>query len=118
MKATTMSQGTEFTIGRDVLRTDGLSGSPRCVVVDQVACVVTHLVVELRHGRASSRLVPVDLVSSTLLSSTLVNSMPNEVRLRCQLSEFTLLDYADDISLLPALSGQWGYGEEELLLWP
>lgn len=113
-----MSASTEFTIGSDVLCTDGLGGKLRCVVVDPVAFMVTHLVVEPRHGRRSSRLVPIDLVSSTVLSSTLVNLMPYEIRLRCPLSEFALLNYADDIGLLTASSGQWGYGHEQVLLWP
>jgi hypothetical protein len=113
-----MNETTEFTIGSAVKCTDGLSGRLTCVVVDPVVCVLTHLVVEPLHRRGSSRLVPIDLVSSTLVSSTLVDSMPNEIRLRCPLSQFALLDYADDILLLPFPSGRWGYGHEQLLLWP
>jgi hypothetical protein len=113
-----MNETAEFMIGSAVKCTDGLGGRLRCVVVDPVVCVVTHLVVEPLHRRGSGRLVPVNLVSSTLVSSTLLNSMPNEIRLRCLLSEFALLDYADDIRLLPAPNERWGYGHEQVLLWP
>ena len=59
--------GTEqFTIGAEVSCTDGACGKLSRVVVDPVAQVVTHLIVEPRRGHGEARLAPVGLVSSTI----------------------------------------------------
>ena len=63
-----MSSPAEFTLGVEVLCTDGVCGSFKRVVVDPVAHVLTHLVVEPRHGGGAGHLVPADLVEATTAS--------------------------------------------------
>jgi hypothetical protein len=60
-----MSEPTEFSIGSKVSCSDGVCGDLTRVVVDPVARVLTHLVVEPKHSRGKGRLVPIALVSST-----------------------------------------------------
>ncbi len=103
-----MSDGTEFTIGSDVSCRDGVCGELKRVVVDPVARALTHLVVEPKHGGGPGRLVPVDLVDSA----------GEEIRLRCASSEFDALEHAEETQFLPGASGQWGYGQGQMLSWP
>jgi hypothetical protein len=70
-------------------------------------------VVEPKQRRGVARLVPVDLVESTSNEST-----SNEIQLRCTRSEFDELEEAEETHFLPGASGQWGYGQEEMLSWP
>lgn len=99
---------TQFTIGSDTSCTDGDCGQLRRVVVDPVGRVLTHLVVEPRHERATGRLVPVGLVESAA----------GEIRLRCTLAEFAALGYAEETQFLPGASGQWGYDQQDMRSWP
>ena len=103
-----LSGATDFTIGSEVFCSDGSCGELRRVVVDPVARVVTHLVVEAKHSQGTGRLVPIDLVRST----------DGGIRLRCTTSEFEALEDADDTRFLPGASGQWGYGQNQMLSWP
>jgi sporulation protein YlmC with PRC-barrel domain len=103
-----MSETTEFIIGSAVSCSDGACGELRRVVVDPVARALTHLVVEPGHRRGTGRLVPVDLADSTA----------GEIRLRCTTSEFDALEAAEETQFLPGASGQWGYGQEQMLSWP
>jgi sporulation protein YlmC with PRC-barrel domain len=103
-----MGEPTEFTIGSDVACRDGACGKLTRVVVDPVARTLTHLVVEPEQRRKAARLVPVDLVEST----------SNEIRLRCTRSQFDELEEAEETHFLPGASGQWGYGQEQMLSWP
>ena len=88
-----------FTIGAAVACADGNCGELTRVVVDPIARVVTHLVVEPKHREGDGRLVPLDLVDSTA----------GEVRLRCTKAEFDKLDHAEETQLLPS-SGDLGHG--------
>jgi sporulation protein YlmC with PRC-barrel domain len=103
-----LSGATDFTIGSDVFCSDGTCGELRRVVVDPVARVVTHLVVEAKHSQGTGRLVPIDLVRST----------EDGIRLRCTTSQFEALEDAEDTRFLPGASGQWGYGQNQMLSWP
>ncbi|HZT93669.1 MAG TPA: hypothetical protein VE985_04235 [Gaiellaceae bacterium] len=103
-----MSDTTEFTIGSDVWCSDGVCGELKRVVVDPVAKALTHLVVEPKHGSGEGRLVPVDLVASA----------GEEIRLRCATVEFDELEQAEETQFLPGASGQWGYGEGQIVSWP
>ncbi len=85
-----MSETTEFSIGSEVTCSDGVCGELRRVVVDPVARALTHLVVEPRHQQGTGHLVPIDLVVST----------GNEIRLRCTISEFHMLEDAEETELL------------------
>ena len=71
-----MSGPTEFTIGSEVSSSDGPCGELRRVVIDPVARVLTHLVVEPKHGRAKGHLVPINLVVSTTDGVTLYGGLP------------------------------------------
>ena len=103
-----MSESTEFTIGSEVTCSDGVCGDLGRVVVDPVAKALTHLVVEPEHGQGMGRLVPVDLVEST----------EHTIRLRCSTAEFDALEHAEESQFLPGASGQWGYGQGQMVSWP
>lgn len=103
-----MSAGTQFTIGSEVLCTDGACGELRRVVVNPVARELTHLVVEPRLPDGNGRLVPIDLVDSS----------GEEIRLRCSLSEFRALEKAEETHFLPGARGQWGYDQGQMLSLP
>ncbi len=103
-----MNETRDFTIGSEVVCSDGVCGDLKRVVVDPVARTLTHLVVEPRHRRRTGHLVPIDLVDSTA----------NEIRLRCTTSEFEALEDAEETHFLPGASGRWGYEQGEMLSWP
>jgi sporulation protein YlmC with PRC-barrel domain len=103
-----MSKTAEFSIGSEVTCSDGVCGDLRRVVVDPVARSLTHLVVEPRHRPGTGHLVPIGLVASTT----------EGIRLRCNKSEFEALDDAEEIRFLPGSSGDWSYGQEQMLSWP
>jgi sporulation protein YlmC with PRC-barrel domain len=103
-----MSEPTEFSIGSEVSCSDGVCGDLRRVVIDPVARVLTHLVVEPKHGRGKGRLVPIALVSST----------KHGVLLASTRAEFDNLGQAEQTQLLPGGTRQWGYGQDEMYSWP
>jgi sporulation protein YlmC with PRC-barrel domain len=101
--------GTEqFTIGAEVSCRDGTCGRVSRVVVDPVAEVVTHLVVEPEHRQGLGRLVPVDLADAT----------GGGIRLSCTLAEFARLDSAEETQFVPGSKGYEVYGSEQVLSWP
>jgi len=102
------SETTEYTIGSEVSCSDGVCGELRRVVVDPIARALTHLVVEPRHRQGMGHLVPIGLVDSSA----------KEIRLRCTTSQFQALESAEEAKFLPGASGQWDYGQEEMLSWP
>ncbi|MDQ6615755.1 MAG: hypothetical protein M3083_13705 [Actinomycetota bacterium] len=97
-----------FTIGVDVLCSDGVCGELSGVVVDPVAWAVTHLIVEPKHQTGPGRLVPLDLVDAA----------PGEVRLRCSLAAFEKLEAAEQTELLPRPDAYGGFAPGEGLSWP
>jgi PRC-barrel domain protein len=99
---------TEFTIGSKVVCGGGACGELRRVVVDPIARALTHLVVEAPHQQGSGRLVPIALVEST----------GKEIRLRCTMSEFDALDEAEETQFLAGATGEWGYGQGQMLSQP
>jgi len=103
-----MSEESEFTIGSKVVCREGACGELTRVVVDPVARALTHLVVEPRHQPGRGRLVPIDLVES----------VDTEIWLRCSMAEFEALEDAEETRFLPGTSGEWGYGEGQVLAWP
>src|ERR1039458_1790401 len=107
-EATLMSETTEFTIGSEVVCSDGACGELRRVVVNPVARALTHLVVEPRFQEGTGRLVPVDLVDSAA----------GEIRIRCSMSEFHALEEAEETHFLQGAAGQWGYGQGQMLSLP
>jgi sporulation protein YlmC with PRC-barrel domain len=103
-----MGEATEFRIGSDASCTDGICGKVTRVVVNPVARVVTHLVVEPMHRQGLGRLVPLELVDATT----------NEVRLRCTLAAFDELEAAEETKFLPGSSGYQGYAPGQTFFWP
>ena len=104
-----MTEGTEYTIGSEVVCSDGACGDLRRVVVNPVARALTHLVVEPRFHEGDGRLVPIDLVDSAA----------GEIRLRCTLSEFHALEEAEETHFLQGAAGpSWGYGQGQMLSLP
>ena len=102
---------TPFVIGADARCTDGVCGKVSRVVVDPVARVVTHLVVQPRDWPGLGRLVPVDLVDA---------ATPKEIRLRCTRAEFDQLGFAEDTHFAPATSQDQyaGYSADQILMLP
>ncbi|MGH3172616.1 MAG: PRC-barrel domain-containing protein [Streptosporangiaceae bacterium] len=84
----------EFTLGARASCSDGFCGVVSRTILDPAARTVTHLVIGPRHG-GGGRLVPLDLVEATT----------GEIRLRCTLDEFGLLDPAEETELVDG-----GYG--------
>jgi len=103
-----MTETASFTIGAGASCTDGVGGKVTCVVVDPLARVVTHLVIEPKHRHGAARLVPLDLVDATT----------GEIRLRCSLAEFENLDPAEATRFLPGTPGYSGYGPDQVLIMP
>ena len=103
-----MTEGTEFTIGSEVVCSEGGCGELKRVVVNPVARALTHLVVEPRFQQGEGRLVPIELVDSAA----------GEIRLRCTLSEFHGLEEAEETHFVQGAPGQWGYGQGQMLSLP
>lgn len=102
------SDSADFTIDCDVECSDGPCGVLRRVVVNPLARTLTHLVVLPRHRHRSGHLVPIDLVDSSR----------KDVTLRCTIAEFDALEYAEEEQFLPGASGEWDYGQDQMLSWP
>jgi hypothetical protein len=98
----------DFVIGSEVSCRDGACGELRRVVVDPVARVLTHLVVEPKHRSGGGHLVPIDLVDKEA----------PKIQLTCTSAEFDALDDAEETRFLTGASGQWGYPQEHILSWP
>ena len=103
-----MAEMTPFTIGSEVSCSDGACGEVSRVIVDPVARVVTHLVVEPRHRRGLGRLVPLDLLDAS----------SGGITLRCTLAEFEDLGSAEETQFVPGSGGYAEYGPEQVLSWP
>jgi sporulation protein YlmC with PRC-barrel domain len=88
-----MDQPMPFTIGTDASCTDGACGQVSRIIVNPGAREVTHLVVDPKHRHGPGRLVPVDLVDATT----------GQIRLRCTLAEFQMLQPAEETESVPNL---------------
>jgi len=103
-----MADTTPFTIGSNASCSDGSCGEVTRVVVDPVARVVTHLVIEPEGRQGLGRLVPLDLVDAT----------EGGIRLRCTVAQFEALDPAEETQFVPGTRGYASYGPEQVLSWP
>jgi len=103
-----MGGTTQFTIGAQATCTDGPCGQVTRVVLDPVADVLTHLVVEPEHRHGLGRLVPVGV------------ARPNAdgVALDLTLAGFEALDAAEETQFVPGTRGYEVYGSEQVLSWP
>ena len=104
-----MSEPTEYEIGAQAYCQDGECGELARVVIDPIKRAITHLVVEPPNGREIGRLVPVDLVET---------ATEKELHLSCTLEKFETLEEAEETKFISAPSGQWGYGQNQMLLMP
>jgi hypothetical protein len=103
-----VSDTTAYTIGAEVTCADGLCGVVRRVVVDPVARVLTHLVVDPKHHPGPERLVPIDLVDESA----------EGICLRCSTAQFDALEMAEETHFLPEAGPEMGYGAGQVLAWP
>jgi hypothetical protein len=99
---------TQFTIGAEASCSDGVCGDVSRVVLDPVARVLTHLVVEPKERGGLGKLVPLELVDAT----------PGEVRLACTVAEFDELEAAEETQFLPGTGEYSGYDTEHIVSWP
>lgn len=99
-----------FTIGSGVSCTDGSCGELTRVVIDPVAGLLTHLVVEPAGRAGLARLVPIDLVDA--------DAGAGPVRLGCTRAEFAHLDPAEETQFVPGTQGYGAYGPQQVLTWP
>jgi hypothetical protein len=104
----TISGTRQFTIGSEVLGSDGVCGELTRVVVDPIARVLTHLVVEPPKRWSMGRLVPIDLVASS----------GEQIRLRCTNAEFDELDQADVTEFFVGGDDAWNYEQDHVLSLP
>ena len=102
------NEAARFSIGTEVLASDGACGELVRVIIDPVARALTHLVVAPRHHGGLGRLVPIELVETS----------GDQIRLSCTEAQFRGLDDAEDIQVLPASSNVWGYGAGQAFSWP
>src|SRR5215469_9373955 len=80
------SDMTQYTIGTEVSCHDGVCGSLSRVVVDPLARVLTHLVVDPKSRRQLGKLVPIELADTTA----------EGFRLRCSMKDFGALGDAEE----------------------
>jgi sporulation protein YlmC with PRC-barrel domain len=104
-----MADTAEFTIGAEASASDGPVGKVSRVVVDPVAKVLTHLVVEPGFRQGPGRLVPLDLVD---------RDGPAAVRLRCTKAEFENLEPAEETKFIPRTTSFGSFGAGDVLSWP
>lgn len=102
-----MSEVTRFEIGATVRCSDGVCGKLLSAVVDPVARVATHIVVEPEHRWGLGRLIPLDQVAGT----------NGDVQLRCTLAEFERYESAEETEFLTEAGAEWGY-QGQVLTWP
>jgi hypothetical protein len=103
-----MPDTTSFTIGAQARCPDGVCGALTKVVVDPVARIVTHLVIEPPSGEQGGRLVPLELVEST----------NGEVHLACTIEEFKKLETAEESQFIAGSSGHGNYAPLQAMSWP
>jgi hypothetical protein len=84
-------------IGAITVGSDGYRGEVRAAVIDPVAAVVTHLVVEPEGRSGLARLVPLNLAEAEAdTDDDDVRATPGKLRLRCTEAEFMNLDAAEE----------------------
>jgi sporulation protein YlmC with PRC-barrel domain len=93
-----MAQETPLAIGTKASCSDGSCGEVRRLVIDPATNTVTHLVIQPAHRREAGRLVPLDLVETTV----------GEIRLRCTRAEFDKLEHAEERDLAEGVGSGGG----------
>lgn len=83
----------QYTIGAVISADDGRCGTLTRIVIDPVAEVVTHLVVQPMHHRGPPRLVPLDLIEP--------GRTEHHLRLHGTVVDFSRLDPAEETHFVP-----------------
>jgi hypothetical protein len=104
----TDAQPVSFAIGTQVSCADGPCGRISRLVVDPVAKVATHLVVDPAHWSGLGRLVPI----------ALAEPVPGGIRLACTRAEFEQLDAAEETEFISPAGTYGPYQPSEVLVWP
>jgi hypothetical protein len=102
-----MPQETRFTIGARASCSDRLCGVVSRIIIDPVARIVTHLVIEPKHQRQPGRLVPLDMIDTSA----------GEIRLRCTAAEFDQLSPAEEWELVGSPGPKTGTVGMTLYTW-
>ena len=103
-----MPETERFTIGAEVSSTDGPCGTLTRVVLDPIAEVVTHLIVQPRQEHEPAKLVPVELVDSAA----------DVIRLKCTSAEFDSLDPASEGQFIADVPDVPNYRTTDVVAWP
>jgi len=103
-----MPETERFTIGAEVSCTDGPCGTLTRMVLDPVADVVTHLIVQPRREHEPARLVPVELVDSAA----------DGIRLKCAVADFESLDPAREEQFIASDNDVPDYRTTDTVAWP
>jgi len=103
-----MPETERFTIGAELSCADGPCGTLTRMVLDPVADVVTHLIVQPRREREPARLVPVELVDSAA----------DEIRLKCAAADFYSLDPAKEEQFIGSDDDVPDYRTTDTVAWP
>lgn len=103
-----MPETERFTIGAEVSSTDGPCGTLTRVVLDPIAEVVTHLIVQPRREHEPAKLVPVELVDSAA----------GEIRLKYSSAEFDSLDPAKEGQFIASDNDVPNYRTTDTVFWP
>src|SRR5215213_10201221 len=102
-------------LGKPVRCTDEVFGELADVVIDPIATLVTHLVVQPRDGDDVARLVPIELVEN--------DEESKEIRLRCTADHVRSLEHVQEFAYLrlgesPTRDPGWDVGVEDVLALP
>jgi sporulation protein YlmC with PRC-barrel domain len=100
-------QGQTLVLGAEVTCTDGVCGDLRRLVLDPVAHVLTHLVVQPRHDRHGGRLVPISLLVT----------LAGPLALACTTAAFEELETAQESEFIQPEGGLSEHATPALL-WP
>lgn len=104
-----MKDTAEYTIGATVTATDGDCGTLVRLVLDPIAEVVTHLVIEPPHHHGPARLVPLELFDPAGITG-------DRLRLRGTVADLSRLDAADETHFMPPPPGYTPL--DQTLVWP
>lgn len=125
---TNVASAASYIIGSDVTCDNERCGQLSRVIVEPIDRVLTHLVVEPKHGRNSGSLVPIGLVDSSAgragpatggpttggATASDGRQSPGEIRLTCTKAEFDALEAAEETKLAGGGDEEWRYEQDQI----
>jgi len=108
-----MSETQLFRLGAEVRCADGECGELKSLVVRPGDDVVTHLVVEQKHGQVPGKLVPLGLAGTEPSASA-----SGQIRLGCTMAEYGQLDPAEETYSYPSNEEYQTRPENSGASWP